>query len=84
MLSESMDLAAKEADRAKAVALERVKERIGAEVERLCYLREINDHIGDDEVEAMESMMWDCCSAIEQARLRLDSLRPVFSQNLCG
>ena len=84
MLERSMKFAEEVARDEEQAALDRIHVRIGGEIRRLRYLREINDHISDDEVEAMESLLNNQVEAIRRARLRLDSLCLIFSKELCG
>lgn len=55
------------------------KAQLGYEYQRLVDLRKINDHVRLDEIEAMETQLRGTLEAIQQARLRLDSIRVVMT-----
>ena len=62
--------------RAEAVAA--MSSTLGAELERLQALRKINDHVRDDEVEALTAQLDELRIHLEAAELRLDCVRVIW------
>ena len=61
----------------KAAAGERAVSALGAELQRLVDLQQINDHVRDEEIELAREHLARTVAAIREARLRLDSIRLV-------
>lgn len=62
------------------VALEASDAALQREIDRLVALGEINDHVSDEEIDALRSQRDDLHHAISKSRLRLDSVRIIFCQ----
>jgi len=54
--------------------------KLSVEIDRLVALGEMNDHVGDDEIEAMRSQRDALYQAISKARLRFDAVRVIWCQ----
>jgi len=54
-------------------------EQLGESVKRLINLRKINDHVRPDEITTAKEQLQHTLQAIQEARLRLDSLRLIFA-----
>jgi ATP-dependent helicase HepA len=54
--------------------------KLGREIDRLVALGEINDHVSEDEIQALRNQRDALHAAISKSRLRLDSVRVVFCQ----
>ena len=54
-----------------------MRSALDTEVERLCHLQAVNDHVRDEEIDAAKTQIHDLALAMDNARLRLDSLRLV-------
>lgn len=78
MLGKSRKLAETEMAKLIAEATETMKAQLQAEVDRLEDLRQINDHVRPEEIEAAKTQMTALEEAIASARPRLDSLRLVL------
>jgi len=52
---------------------------LSADLQRLNDLRKLNDHVRPEEIELAQEQLERTCVAIEQARLRLDSLRLIVA-----
>jgi ATP-dependent helicase HepA len=61
--------------RLRALAVTNADQLLGAEIERLKELKQINDHVRKDELEALEQQQLHIREAIQQARPRLDAIR---------
>jgi ATP-dependent helicase HepA len=48
---------------------------LSVEVQRLVDLRKVNDHVRREEIELAQEQLRRTTAAIDQARLRLDSIR---------
>ena len=59
-------------------AMDRMKESMGGEVDRMQSLRRINDNVREEEVRILQEEVQFLLDAIEGARLRLDALRLVW------
>lgn len=63
----------------RSEARSRATTALAAEVQRLADLRKVNDHIRSEEIELAQEQLRRTCAAIDQARLRLDSIRLVLA-----
>ena len=54
--------------------------KLGAEIDRLVSLGEINDHVSEDEVSTLRHQRKSLIAAIGKSRLRLDAVRVIFCQ----
>ncbi len=61
-----------------AASLESMNELMGHEVHRLTTLKQINDHVRQDEIDLAASQQTELGDAIKNARLRLDSIRLIW------
>jgi ATP-dependent helicase HepA len=59
-------------------ALEEMNHLLGHEVQRLQTLAEVNDHIRPQEIKLAQAQQEALAAALQQARLRLDSLRLIW------
>ena len=80
MLEQSHRLAAQEMHAVVEAAVTECNVRLGAEIDRLVSLGQINDHVSDEEIATLRSQRDELCEAIGKSRLRLDSLRVIFCQ----
>jgi ATP-dependent helicase HepA len=78
MLSKAQALAGDRMKTLVADAAAAMNTQLAAEIERLETLRTINDHVRPEEIAALQQQKNELQSAIESARLRLDSLRLVL------
>jgi ATP-dependent helicase HepA len=78
MLGKSRKLAEAEMKKLVAEATQTMKDRLQAEVDRLEDLRQINDHVRPEEIEAAKAQITALEEAIGSARVRLDALRLVL------
>jgi ATP-dependent helicase HepA len=81
MLAKSRKLAEAEMRRLTAEAITTMKTQLQAEVDRLEDLRQINDHVRPEEIEACKAQMLQLEEAIGSARLRLDAVRLVLQMS---
>ncbi len=75
ILNGAEDIAQKESTNIKQIAKSEMKEALGEELRRLIDLRKINENVRKEEVELAKDEMRGITEAIDEARLRLDSLR---------
>jgi len=78
MLGKSKKLAEAEMQKLIAEATATMKSQLQAEIDRLEDLRQINDHVRPEEIEAAKAQMTALEEAIGSARPRLDALRLVL------
>jgi ATP-dependent helicase HepA len=78
MMTTSRKMAEDEMAKLVAEAKSTMRVRIEAEITRLEDLRQINDHVRPDELEALRSQITELEEAIDSARLRLDALMLVL------
>lgn len=78
MLSKSRKLAESEMKKLIEEATTAMKEQLQGEIDRLEDLRQINDHVRPEEIEATQAQMQALEEAIASARPRLDALRLVL------
>ena len=78
MLNKAQALAGERMKALVADAAAAMNTQLAAEIERLETLRTINDHVRPEEIAALQQQKNELQSAIESARLRLDSLRLVL------
>jgi ATP-dependent helicase HepA len=78
MMTASRKMAEEEMARLVAEATSSMKGQIEAEITRLEDLRQINDHVRPEEIEALRSQIAELEEAIGSARLRLDALMLVL------
>jgi ATP-dependent helicase HepA len=62
----------------REAARNEMNQLLGREVERLQMLSQVNDHIRPGEIELARAQQTELASALEQSRLRLDSLRLIW------
>lgn len=80
MLGKSRDIAVEKMDGIVNAAVAESDARLRVEIDRLIALGEINDHVSEEEVEALEKQRDALHQAISKSRLRLDSVRVVWCQ----
>lgn len=78
MLTAASALAESRALTTKSQAAKRAGDVLRSEYDRLIALQKVNDHIRKDEVERADARVSEVGKAIDEARLRLDSLRLVL------
>jgi len=66
----------------RAAALKEMNHLLGHEVQRLQSLAQVNDHIRPQEIQLAQTQQQELTSAIQQSRLRLDSLRLIWRGSL--
>jgi ATP-dependent helicase HepA len=54
--------------------------KLSGEIDRLVALKEVNDHVGEDEIEAIRNQRNDLRRVISKARLRFDAVRVIWCQ----
>ena len=80
MLEMCQNIAAEQIISVVAKASAECSSKLGAEIDRLVALGEINDHVSEDEIAALRSQHDTLSAAIGKSRLRLDSVRVIFCQ----
>ncbi|MBL4576784.1 MAG: RNA polymerase-associated protein RapA [Opitutaceae bacterium] len=75
MVDEANTSANAKAQTLKNAALSKAKETLGMDIQRLIDLQKINDHVRDEEIDLAKEQLLENCEAIENARIRLDSIR---------
>lgn len=65
----------------KTAAREKATAALTADLQRLIDLQKINDHVRPREIELAREQLERTCTAIDQARLRLDAIRLVVETN---
>lgn len=80
MLEQSHGLAAQQMHAVVGTAVTECKVRLGAEIDRLVSLGQVNDHVSEEEIAALRNQRDELCEVIGKSRLRLDSLRVIFCQ----
>lgn len=70
--------AERRSDKITKEAIKDSEETLGYEYKRLLDLRKVNDHVRLEEIESIQSRMQHTTEAIQQARLRLDSIRVIM------
>lgn len=78
MMGKSKKLAEAELKKLIEEATTAMKSQLQAEIDRLDDLRQINDHVRPEEIEAAKAQMTALEEAISSARVRLDALRLVL------
>jgi ATP-dependent helicase HepA len=78
MLSASRKIAEAEMKKLVADAISTMKDKIQAEIDRLEALRQLNDHVRPEEIEALKAQIIALEEALGGARLRLDALMLVI------
>ncbi|MFK7910412.1 MAG: helicase-related protein [Akkermansiaceae bacterium] len=80
MLDKCREIAAANMEPVVQSALAASDATLQQEIDRLVALGEINDHVSDDEINALRSQRDALHQAISKSRLRLDSVRVIFCQ----
>lgn len=80
MLEMCQNIAAEQIISVVAKASAECSSKLGAEIDRLVALGEINDHVSEDEIAALRSQHDTLSAAIGKSRLRLDAVRVIFCQ----
>jgi len=62
----------------RQVALDTMNHLLGHEVQRLQMLQKVNDHIRPEEIKLAQSQQSELAIALQQSRLRLDSVRLIW------
>jgi ATP-dependent helicase HepA len=75
MIDNANTLAEENALTLKKASLEKAKEVLGRDIQRLIDLQKINDNVRDEEVDLAKKQLLHNCEAIKNARIRLDSIR---------
>lgn len=78
MLEKARSLASLKMSEIVAAAAATMESRLQDEIDRLEDLREINDHVRPEEIEAAKNQKAELREAITSARLRLDSVRLIW------
>lgn len=78
MLEEAATLAETQARILRQTALGGMNQLLGHEVQRLQTLRQVNDHVRPEEVELATAQQAELATALQQARVRLESLRLIW------
>jgi ATP-dependent helicase HepA len=64
----------------KKASLLKAKELLSKDIQRLIDLQKINDHVSDEEIDLAKEQLLRICEAIENARIRLDSIRLIVEE----
>jgi len=78
MLQHAGKLAETQATALRTSALGEMNQLLGHEVQRLENLKRVNDHVRPEEIELAKKQQAELIAAIQQSRLRLDSLRLIW------
>ena len=78
MLQAAEKLAESKAATLRAAALKEMNHLLGHEVQRLQSLAQVNDHIRPQEIQLARTQQQKLASAMQESRLRLDSLRLIW------
>lgn len=78
LLEATQERAEEEAGVRRNLAAQKASETLGAEIQRLVDLQKINDHVRPEEIELARKELEVTMEAIEDARIRLDSLRLIL------
>ena len=78
MLKQGETFANERNEAIKAAAAGRVEDQLNTEIERLEDLGKINNHVREEEIEALKQQKQELLAAISGARVRLDSLKLVM------
>jgi ATP-dependent helicase HepA len=81
MLEKARGLAAGKAATIKTAARDAVSKTLGAEIDRLTALGELNDNVRDSEIEALRTHQTALAAAVDSAQLRMDAVRLVQRKN---
>lgn len=84
MIGGAEEIATKRAKRLKAAAKTKAKKILEFEIERLEDLQKINDNVSEEEITIAKAELAGVREAIDEARLRLDSLRLVVEGEVDG
>ena len=90
MIEAANQVADQQVDELKTKARSVAETALQSEIQRLIDLRKINDHVRPEEIEHAQERLQHICEAIDQSRLRLDSIRLIVAgghgrvyQSLC-
>jgi ATP-dependent helicase HepA len=78
MLEQAAALAEQQARTLRQTALKEMNHLLGHEAQRLQTLRQLNDHIRPEEIELAIAQQAELAIAVQQARVRLESLRLIW------
>lgn len=84
MLDGASGCAAPRVEALKAAARTKATAALTGDLQRLIDLQKINDHVRPDEIALARAHLQHTCAAIEQARLRLDSIRLIVEGSPMG
>ena len=80
MLTKSREIATGKMNDIVDAAVAESDAKLGAEIDRLVALGEINDHVSEEEIAALRKQRDALHTAISKSRLRLDSVRIIWCQ----
>jgi len=78
MIATATQLAETQAATLRQSALDEMNCLLGHELQRLQMLQQVNDHIRPEEIELAQAQQTELATALQQSRLRLDSLRLIW------
>ncbi len=78
MVGAASDLTETQAAELRQTALKTMNHLLGHEVQRLQMLQQVNDHIRPQEIKLAQSQQYELAMALQESRLRLDSLRLIW------
>jgi ATP-dependent helicase HepA len=78
MIGAATKVAETQAATLRQSALKEMVHLLGHEVQRLQMLQQVNDHIRPQEIELAQAQQSELAAALQQSRLRLDSLRLIW------
>ncbi|MGH7969092.1 MAG: RNA polymerase-binding ATPase, partial [Limisphaerales bacterium] len=78
MFQRATILAETQATGLRQLALNEMNRLLGREVHRLQTLKQVNDHVRPQEIELAQAQQEELATALQQSRLRLDSLRLIW------
>ncbi len=84
MLRRAEEIARKRAKELADAAIAAMKERLEDELSRLRDLRQLNDHIREEEITALESQRDALAGALDSVQTRLDALRLIWCRQAGG
>jgi ATP-dependent helicase HepA len=78
MLERSREHATARSEAIAQTATEKMQTLLRHEIERLRDLQRVNDHVREDEITVLETQAAELAARIEEAPLRLDSVRLIW------
>ncbi len=84
MIDQAEVIVSREADQIRSAAKTTMKRVLGTELQRLVDLRKINENVREEELDLAREEILGLSASIEEARLRLDSVRLIVEGDVSG